>query len=337
MNSSSLLTVQLDPGGVWLTAFSLVLAMAASLFVWDVCNRFKLGWVERLTWVPMAMYAVLWTTFPFAKPLFGVYTFPFQSSAGFALAAILLVPYMALLAPRYALEWVLLPVMVIFEIGCVWLHKPGLMVAPSFNTALVALCLPYIWWPLQIAGLLTIVTHHGSTALLIVAAELLAYAWMHKRLAWYVEGMALAGCLMLIFKPGDFMLGSHERLAAWGRYMHFWASNWRYITLGVGPGSFTWVSCLVDKFIPPLYLEMHCDILQILFEYGMVGFGLVAALWGKAVWKSRADAATLAGVLGTAAFGLSYHALHFAPTLVVIALIFRNALVVEKIELDLPR
>ncbi len=309
----NILTIPIDLGGVW--HLSLFFGLLACLWY----NNF--GWL--FAWV-MARGLM---TLELPHLPFGDYTRAFQATTGQCMIEVILICSVA----RVKNLWKLIPSLAFIEIACVWIFGKGLMVAPSFDTALIALCMPFIPIQLQIAGFITIVTHHGYTALMILAAELLAIAIRCKsaRIWCAISFTAIASAILLHHEYGT------DRINHWVRYMEFWRSDWRYIIAGVGPGTFMLMSMLIDKFQPPLFLYMHNDYLQVLFELGLVGFVLMICLMARAIRGSWGNTKLLAGVLGASAFGLTYSPLRLFPSAMLIAMIFYRALVEERVNLEI--
>ena len=112
-----------------------------------------------------------------------------------------------------------------------------------------------------------------------------------------------------------------ERLSIYSRYMKWWTSAWPFVVFGVGPGTFMWMSLLIDKFTPPLFLQMHSDWLQVLFELGIVGALLAIVSYVRALARAKNDTAQLAAVVGIGAFALTYHLFRFFPPAVLVVMI----------------
>lgn len=314
MNPPSVLTVPVDLGGIWHYGWAIGL-IGLVLMLLKPSISTALGWyfLSRAIWIIEA-------------PLlpFGDYTRAFQASAGAAATEMLLVFFSAVFLfyygrPKWLKYWQ--SGLVVIECAMVWAFHAGLLGWQSFDCALIALCLPQVrprW--LWLLALATILTHHGSTAFAILLIQVLVFEPEYF-------GFAAMGFFVLAFyySTGPLFDGL-ERLHAWHRYMKFWASDWHQVVFGTGPGSFMWISLLIDKFQPPLFLQMHNDWLQILFEEGVIGFGLVASAFSSVVWNTRKNKRILAQVLSVGVFALTYHPLRFFPSAFVIAMIFCEAL-----------
>lgn len=320
------LTTTIDLGGIWRLGLFAVTSLCAVHWALNYKPRaLRLPLEARLLWAYALVYALFILEYP-AVP-FGLYHTAFQATSGQAVAEILLIPLGALLAPRWI--WKGVAAVVVVEALCVWFNHEGrgLMGWPSFDNAFMAMCLPFVPLPVQALAVFTIVTHHGSTALVIIFMQLLAVA-VHRPKFRKFAAAALPVLVLIAYAHHEGpWFDSGERLQAYERYMTFWSKHWRFVVMGSGPGTFMWMSLLIDKFVPPLFLQMHSDWLQITFELGLVGLALTGLIWVKAVAAAWPNERVLAGVLGVAAFGLTYHPLRFAPAAFVVCLVIKEGYV----------
>ena len=290
-------------------------------------------------------YLLIYCAFIFEFPLnqYGDFQRCFESNAAQTFIEALCIPLLAFVFRDQA--WKALHSFVCFEIVAVWFRIPDFFTAPSFATAFIALSIPFVCNRIRFFGLLTILFHHGSTALVIIAFELLAYGWIKReKLKEYVQEFFAGGIVIVLFlialiqNKSDLFLGSESRIQVWTRFMCEWAYSWHYalidplkihfrnILIGTGPGSFMWISLIRDHFKTPAFMQLHSDVLQIIFELGLIGFILSFALFFRAVNKVKENAKLLAGLLGTLAFCLTYHPLRYGLSATLIALIFVDSL-----------
>lgn len=326
MNTPSPLSVQVDYMGMWHICLFVGLALLCAAFL----RKAPLFAIPL--WALVVGRALYQLLFPGAQ--FGVYNLAFQASAGETLAMAMILPGAMLCLSDEEEDRImraLAPVMV-WEIACIWLKRDGLLIAPSFDTALLALYLPFapVW--LAIASLATILTHHGATAQLIVLAEIAALAMVFRRVR--LAALVVVPLLIAVayFHSHGALFDGSERIMKWTHYLKWWQEDTFRLFFGAGAGSFLWISVMMDKFQPPLFLHMHSDWLQILFEYGFVGLALTGIVGLEAVrraWKNE-DLACLAGLAGVAAFFTTYHPLRFFPSALLVALILRRALLSYK-------
>lgn len=218
---------------------------------------------------------------------------------------------------------------------CVWCGFNGAFGAPSLGTAFIALSGPLAGPWIALVGLSAIATHHGSTALLILATQVFVQIGRTRKKAygpWIAFALVALGGLAYFHSHGP-LLDGDERIRAWMRYLTFWKDQgWEAWVFGMGPGSFMWHSLTIDEFKAPMFLCMHSDWLQMLFEYGGVGLFLACLVVGHAIKKAWGDIPLLASILGAVAFAVTYHPLRFFPSAIVVAFIFKRALVQDEID-----
>lgn len=312
-----LLTVIVDPFGIWHT--TLFFGLLLALIFWVRVQKWELLWVYALA---QALYLVEYPALSFGRDHIA-----YQATAGQALVEAMLIPYLALACPNLIKK--ILPVFVVIEMLSVWVFHRGIMGQESFDTALLALCVPALpsWFVLPIA--LTALTRHGSTAVVILLVETLLLLPRRWRNIFVFLDTALVAALGLTIYIrhlglGDFDLGN--RLTVWKLMMSTWATSWENIFLGVGAGSFTGQSMTIGKFQSPIFLQMHNDWLQIMRDLGLIGFGLASEMVGRAVRLSKERPTVLAGVVGSCVFALAYHPLRFFPSALMVAFYFAEAL-----------
>lgn len=318
------LSVVIDHHGVWHLVLFAVTALGAVAACRPLSQLF--GWCPTLLWLYAAFTALYIIEFP-GLP-FGDYQRAFQATAGATLAELILIPLLAFLA--FGRLRVVLPFIVWVECLAVWFFGRGMMEVASFDTALIALILPWMPIWLGLIALVTIAVKGGTTAMLIVLAEnvaLLMIGTRHKLRTASILAI-LAGASLFIFKE-PLLAHGLDRIEHWTHYMDYWAGTpWRIVT-GFGPGSFMWMSLLIDKFQPPMFLAMHNDFLQITFELGLAGLVLTVGTVWLALKRSWGKRRLFPLVVGSVVFGLFYHPLRFGASAVVLAMIYEAALLQE--------
>lgn len=324
----------MDIGGIWRSTFFIGEVFLLAMVMYNRIPR-----IVFALWFYSIVQALYILEFP-ALP-FGDYNTAYQATAGQVVTELLIIPLsFFLLKPKvYKWIWRAIPLVVLYEIYAIWVHSEarpmGLMISPSFDSAFISLALPFMPLWIALPVIITVVTHHGSTALLILLAE--AFAWgivsltkkpRKKQIAIFLGLSVLAGAILGVayVHSHSQLFDGMERIAAYKRYMKFWAQDWHFITFGVGPGSFMWTSMMIDKWTPPLFLQMHSDWLQILFELGTVGFLLVCGVFFTALKNVWGKLKLMAALFGVAAFALTYHPLRFFPPALLVGLIFYEAL-----------
>jgi hypothetical protein len=276
-----------------------------------------------MLWIYVLVYALYLLEFP--RQHFGAYTVAYSLQAGRTFAEALLIPIAAISLYHRNLK---LPatIFVLYTLTCVWMGWDGLMVAPSFNTATCALLLTFVSPWVAALTILTAVTHHGTTALVVIGIHALVYA-IRGRFRWWV--LAPVPVLLLAvaqYHANSPLLDGSERIQQWIKYMTFWATgDWKQTIFGFGPGSFLWTGMILDEFKGSLFLCMHNDWLQILWELGIVG--IVLAVWVVQCVISNAAKfpRDLAAVLSCCVFACFYHPVRFFPSALIVCIIFLRA------------
>lgn len=327
---------------IWRITLFVLCAIGAISFAWQFRN--KIGNVAFFLWSYVLIYALSIFEFPYSQ--YGIMNRAFESSSAQTFVEALLIPYIAIQHGHKIYR--VIPFVALFEIISVWAHFPGLFKAPSFSSAFIALCVPFLPWWLQAIAVITSLTHHGSTALLVLLFEFLALILFYQRKLFFpallgVSAFFIGACR---FFGSTLMQGAHSRIVVWERFMCAWGGQWRYVLqdpfsinwknlfIGTGPGSFMWISAILDKFQTPLFVQMHSDILQIIFEIGLVGFYLVFLVFVKAINNTK-KASVFTSLWGTLAFCLTYHPLRYGASMVLISFIFYRALIIDRVDLDL--
>ena len=311
----------IDLGGVWMTTFfiaiSLTIVFASAQ--WDHLLPRSVMF--------LALYVAIEALFVLEWPAmhFGPYTPNYQATAGQVLVELFFVPIGAWLFRDQIEKYLAYPAL--FACLCTWMGRPGLLNAPSFNSAFAAAALPFIPWQAALIVIVTVVSHHGSTALMILGAQMFALAIRNNdRFSWVTFSMVSVVAAFFAYRHSGVMFDGGERLEKYCEFFRFWAKEPRWIIAGVGPGSFIWTSLMIDNFKPHhLFMQMHSDWLQILWEEGLAGLGLTLWVVIAAVKRAWNDTNCLAGIFGIVAFALTYHPIRFYPTALLTAFIFLRA------------
>ena len=326
-------TVPIDIGRPWRLEFFFVLLTAFFTFIFPY--RHRIGNAAIALWSFALLMALFLSEYPTIH--FGQYERLFQVTSSWNVIEVFTIPLLALSFSRYTRwrVWSVLPFLLLFEIACVWLHREGLLVASSFSLAMIALVLPLMPNWFKIVALATIVTHHGSTALVILAAQILAGAALNRK---YRKYLLVLPILVLLSRYHQFRphFDSAERLGIYKEFMSAWWSelvtrNPLVFFLGTGPGTFFWISLMRNDFAEPQWWWLHSDFLQILFELGAIGFTLSLLTVWAAIKRNLDDSRMVSAIVGIVAFSLTYHPLRWAPTAFLVCLIFASAFQEEEI------
>lgn len=311
----------IDLGGIWHIA--IFAGIACAVVKWTSIWREFIPLSARL----LCCYVLLQALFILEWPAmhFGPYTPEYQATAGQVFVEVLFIPYMAMAFFRYTTR--VIPYLAAFACLCTWMNWGGLLHAPSFNSAFAAAAIPFLNPWLVVGVFVTVMFHHGSTAVMIIWAQLLARVIRHRTAeGWMVFMVGTIGMYVIASEHSGLLFDGLERISKWNQFMCFWVREWRWILVGVGPGSFIWTSLMLDNFKPhSLFMQMHSDWLQILWELGVVGLGLSIWVFVDAVKRAWGSTDELAALFGVAAFGLTYYPLRFMTPALLTAYIFVRA------------
>ena len=319
------LTIQLDQDGLW--RFGLFFGMLGCILFFINFYRKQIGWIPSITWGYVLIWCLIrieWPSFPF-----GGYNTAFVASAGQTFAEVLVIPavFVALREKELKRFFYFLNGFMLLESAMVCIFGYGFMVGPSFDTALLAAFLPLASPAVRLISMAVILTHHGSTAILIIIAQQIAFYIKKEKKTCADLCVRLAGSAALIaiayFHHHGPWFDGMERIQAYKRFMGFWWSRDISTNLfGTGPGSFIWLSMMIDKFKDPVFLQMHSDWLQVTFELGIIGVSLLILLALKTAKDSWSKPRILASSFGCVAFMFTYHPLRFMPSMIVFSFIF---------------
>lgn len=318
----NVLSIDLDHLGVW----RMSIFIGISLLFFTILLTSKLS-LKGITWAYLISYCIFVLEFPFQR--YGTVDTAFVAQAGRVLIEAALIPLWmnGLSKTQDKILEKFFTLLMCVEIFLIWYFGQGLMLMASFDTALLACFVPFAPSWLVFASLVTIFTHHGATAIVILLAQVVAYAIKSPSWRFYGLGGLLPVSIFTWFRLHDLSMGSDSRIVGYKQFMEaWWNAGWPTIIFGAGPGSFPWLSLILSNFKEGSIVQLHSDWLQIMFELGVVGFALVLCLVLKAIKDSWDEPRILAAVFGSAAFGLTYHPLRFFPSMLLIAYIMKKAL-----------
>lgn len=282
-------------------------------------------------WLYAAANALFFTFRPFVDPHIrpgGIDRL--ESSAGQALAMILIIPLFFLRLPKKHLRLAKDIFITLGAVDAALLLNPGygFLWATTFDAAFLAMLMPLCPWPLALCFLFSILKAKSFTALTIIAAQMTIIHWgKFKKLALSLMWILLAGILYIKFGH-DFRYGI-ERIQKWQEFYAWWHMADR-MWFGTGAGSYFWLSPHVGNYLAPNYLQAHNDFVQCLFEFGRVGLALMLVTFGWLFLKTDRQGKIL--LAGVGACMLSYYPLHHFVTAALVGLIVRIAIEGERHE-----
>lgn len=324
--------------------YGLFAVMSVCLISFITFQAKRIGWIAATFWGYILASALMTLEFP-STP-FGFYTNAFIGSAGQTFAEALLIPLAVLSLPFsiFKRSWFVLEFLICLEIVSVWVIGHGVMIAPSFDTSLIAIFMPFMPGWLALISVITILAHHGSTAMMILIAQCVFFAFRSKN-GKLCAALLIPLCIAaMVFHSHGPHLDGDQRLMAWKSFLEHWwngtafmgsdggkdvimlrfGGTWVSRMFGTGAGSFTWLSLMVEPHLA--FLSAHSEPVQIVFELGLVGLGLAVATFVTAIKSAWDKPCLLAMIVGIVGCGLTYHPSRFAPTAILICFVLRDAL-----------
>lgn len=323
MGHIQILFEDIDTNGRWRILLSISYIISLIFFLKPYIK--KIGLSAVLLWGYVLAYCVYLIEYPALS--FGVVNTAYQATAGAAFLAALLIPFLCIEKTSLIIKSI--PYVAAIEMLAIVTNRRGLLTAQSFDLSFVSLCIPFVNFYLCIPIVLLVLFKHGATAKLILTAQIIVYAFKCKKYRISCCIMLAALAAMALYKSYNPISDGVERFQKWEQMLKIWSTDMPRIIFGTGPGSFIWQSLIADNFEQKSYgvfLQMHSDVLQILFEFGIVGLALSFAVLATAVKRSWNNPRILSAVFGSAAFALAYHPLHFAPSAILIGLIISLSL-----------
>lgn len=215
----------------------------------------------------------------------------------------------------------------------------GLVPNKALNAILLAGLIPYaddpIW--MILAGLFIIFFSHSSCALLALLFLLVPVLLKDKHKKEILLAILIVTIMGLIFVPDLFESGG--RFEAYRIFFHkpVFTKNgsvfeelsfWDFL-LGRGPGSFIHESVKIQQMLgyrlnTGYFMWLHSDPLQLLYEYGSVGVGIVGA-WIYLIFKRAKikQILSLSALVGGSIFYYPFHQpLHLALVFLNLKLIY---------------
>lgn len=340
-------TVMIDYRGVWSISIFIMLCVFASSIIFQY--RERIGFWACTFWCYVVLHGLYLTHYP--EVHFQNYLMAFRASAGQTLIESILVPLAVIeFGPwLWRMRSIWMSALCAYAAYCAYIDTPGLMLAISFNNALAVLCLPFVSIYLVLPVLAIVLTRHSGTAQLMLACQavLIVWNWMrdsHRPFQWSRYIAMLGGILVSILSvylvfhyqvAGPWWEGN-GRFALMIRSFSIWEQSMQAILVGFGPGTFLYISTIMDHFQAPMFFQMHSDFLQIAFEHGILGWSLAMMVFIQAVRNSWNNRPLIRALVMIFVFCLTYHPMRFAPTQLILALIFYRALIENKTNLKLP-
>ncbi len=292
------------------------------------CFAKRLGPFLVVTWAYFLLRALMVFENPIAEfPRLGT---QLDQTSGQAFAQLLVIPLAVLLMPKNIFKhWInFFSIFALVDSGLLAIFGYGLMNASSFDAGMIMVILPLLQ-PIVIVICLVclLFSFHLATAIVVFVSQLGASAMRDSR---HTALKIYTGILILLaayaFLPQVHHFDSSHRLDAWQRFFEWWMKNASW-TFGTGTGTFQWLGPLIDGLLDgktgEMFIQMHNDWFQVLFEGGAIGFAFVAMSYIDLVIRSWKQGRLFVAVIGLGVFCLTYHPLRFFPSALFICCLIR--------------
>lgn len=177
----------------------------------------------------------------------------------------------------------------------------GLINNPSMNACMLVVCLPFIFklctkwvsWSFFAVAALAILLGKSNLGLGMLAIFLSLEILPQKKMRWALSGIPLLFLLAWLTHGEKTLFSSGGRFDMWRFFMSAWGSNAHNWLFGSGFGSFGVFSINLQEHARLAegvwWLWLHNDWLQGVFELGISGFLLMAALFIEGVYRFYKD------------------------------------------------
>lgn len=155
---------------------------------------------------------------------------------------------------------------------------------------------------------IAILASTSATGAIVALIALTAFYSRKKLLYGVIAGLSIFGVSFAI--QGHELFNLSGRVAGWQSYMDWWAREAPHLT-GPGISTFEGIAPYLLNKGQEIFLYMHNDWLQILFDGGIIGFVLALAFTIQILYKARHSPALFACILGFMACMAPYAPLHF--------------------------
>ncbi len=175
----------------------------------------------------------------------------------------------------------------------------GIFNAGSMDTATAALFLPTMvgffyknlaegFKPFLLLPVIAIFSRHGQTGVILFCTIVFIYLWWtgRKKTVFALAGLLLPVVIYFSFRVyekemADRISYVYGRLFAWQEAFTWWGPN-ANLFFGTGAGSYQWIGPSIANRKTQVYLFLHNEYLQCLFEFGFLGL----MLWGSVAWSA---------------------------------------------------
>ncbi len=315
----------------WLNEIVLAMFMVIAL----VCSL-ENGWMTAV-WVYFLLHALATATFPHWSPE-GIHpnlAVQIQKNAGLILWMLTVYLPVSCCIPKRARElfiYVLAAALVVdftFMLGSGW---GVLFTWPSFETAMAALVLPFLYFNgSRMAGWAAvllwafILSNRGLTGIVAGVAGVMAFAVCYRHYFLALVPVSVLPLALWVHGPT-----SSGRVQAW-RVWVLWWSSYANPWVGFGTGSAEWVLPFLpwvpdDHSVGQTMNLFHNDFLQILFDTGLIGLLSALAVAGWLLYRLRLKPRYFACAVSYLVVMCTYFPLHYSIGQVILCILISEAL-----------
>jgi hypothetical protein len=163
----------------------------------------------------------------------------------------------------------------------------------------------------------------GSTAFVVMVAEVCAYFFITGKGKLVLSIPVIIG--VGLYLNGDRFMHHQDRTLQWEMFMQWLYVNNFYWT-GTGLGSFQVLGPAIQNKTYDLFVWLHNDFLQVLFEQGIVGLSLAFMLTVQCLKRSMRTPWLFVSSIGTLVCGLTQFPLRFFVGQLFVFLLIRLSL-----------
>lgn len=229
------------------------------------------------------------------------------------------------------------------SLSVLW-NQYGIFNANSMDASVATMMWPAIflfpagsYWAQLFLGVcgLSLLLAKGSTAWFALIAQLATYVVFFRRTK-AIKFVLATGVVALASVGFEEILNPVDRITMWKTFMGWWRDHTQFFWFGSGGGTFEWLAPAIQARDKNIYLFMHNDYLQALFEFGVVGVSLVATMLGSCVWYARKNQVAILMLVGMGVVGLTQFPLRFFFSAMMCAVVVKFALEKKENEILWP-
>lgn len=189
-------------------------------------------------------------------------------------------------------------VSIIFKLGQDQFKNSALLLNPAQDGAFVSCLLPLVYekkkwfkWPLIALMVTAIIMTQATTPFVGLGVFIATLIWFSRYRILTVLGPLLVASLGVYFQGYNNFKADSGRLYIWPLAMNYWNAHLDKI-IGAGSGSFFIYGPTIELTLhgfgynQPVYVWMHNEWLQVLFEFGIIGLLLALAFYFFSLKKS---------------------------------------------------